>query len=358
MIGQRPLALRIAAKKIPCTKIPPTTSSARPACPHAGRTCFLHHFPIFRRSAAAPGMLVRSHRGSHPQRTRDNHVSHLPGQSGLPLLPAEPPGQIVEDFWESRTSKASRSARCTRPYAPSRAKPGELLRTATDLELALRRGNAIVRCRMAQGTDETNKGRVLAVSMRQEQGQNQLVLAGKLEEGRMHVLIDGGRIDRRLRWSDDVAGLYRREHLFQERKPKPGDRLALAVYDPEVNAIVNLRILVKDAEEVNVLGTRKKLLRVDLVPEKLEGPGFSVQRPASVLWLDEAFIPVRRQLEFEGLGALILTRTTAPWRPPRPASARAGHGRQCPQPRAAKPHHRPRGHRPRGRVPSHLAGRS
>ena len=99
-------------------------------------------------------------------------------------------------------------------------------------------------------------------------------------------------------------------HLFQDRKPKPGDRFELATFDPEVNAVVNLRVAVKDAEEVNVLGVRKKLLRIEMVPDKLAGPGFSVQRPTTVLWLDDAFVPVRRQVEFDGLGSIILTRCT------------------------------------------------
>lgn len=163
---------------------------------------------------------------------------------------------------------------------------------------------------MEQGTDETADGKVVAVSMRQGQGSRQLVLAGKLEDGKMHVEIDGGRIDRRLRWSDDVAGLYRREHLFQVRKSKPDDRFEVAAYDPEVNAVVNLRVSVKEFETVDVLGMRTKLLPADLVPDKLEGPGFSVQRPKTVVWLDGAFVPVRRQIELEGLGAVILTRTT------------------------------------------------
>jgi transglutaminase-like putative cysteine protease len=52
------------------------------------------------------------------------------------------------------------------------------------------------------------------------------------------------------------------------------------------------------------------LLRVELVPDKLEGPGFSVQRPTQVVWLDESFVPVRRQIEMDGLGSVILTRCT------------------------------------------------
>ncbi len=149
---------------------------------------------------------------------------------------AEPPGQIVEDFWEIAHLEGVKIGSLHTTTRAVEGGPGKLLRTTADLELNLRRGKAMIQLRMEQGTEETPDGKVVAVSMRQEQGQQQLALTGKLEDGKMHVLIDGGRIDRRLRWTDDVAGLYRREHLFQQRKPKSGDRFELSVFDPEVNA--------------------------------------------------------------------------------------------------------------------------
>jgi transglutaminase-like putative cysteine protease len=156
-------------------------------------------------------------------------------------------------------------------------------------------------------------GKVVGVFMRQgQEGGRQLVLSGTLEEGRMHVRIDDGRIDRRLRWSEDVVGLYRLEHLFQERKSKPDERWTLKRYDPTYNAVVTLRVTVKEREDIALpSGTpRAKLLRVELTPEPLEAPGIKVQPPAEVWWLDERFVPVRRQFELEGLGAVVLTRTT------------------------------------------------
>ena len=51
-------------------------------------------------------------------------------------------------------------------------------------------------------------------------------------------------------------------------------------------------------------------LRVELRPDKIEGSGVSIQLPPEIWWLDADFTPVRRQIELEGLGSLILTRTT------------------------------------------------
>jgi transglutaminase-like putative cysteine protease len=51
-------------------------------------------------------------------------------------------------------------------------------------------------------------------------------------------------------------------------------------------------------------------MRVDMTPEKIEVPGQSVQLPTETWWLDDDFILRRRQIELDGLGAVVLTRTT------------------------------------------------
>src|SRR5262249_16810451 len=76
------------------------------------------------------------------------------------------------------------------------------------------------------------------------------------------------------------------------------------------NAVLTVRVAVKDRETVDVLGVKRSLLRVELTPDRLEVPGQSVRPPASVWWLDDDFVPVRRQSDLEGLGTLTLTRTT------------------------------------------------
>ena len=74
----------------------------------------------------------------------------------------------------------------------------------------------------------------------------------------MHVQIDGGRIDRRLRWSDEIVGVHRLNHLFQDRKPAPGSRFAFPSYQPTLNAVVPIRVAVKD-EESRAIGRRPQV---------------------------------------------------------------------------------------------------
>ena len=176
------------------------------------------------------------------------------------------------------SSTAPRSAPSTPPFRPWTATARNGLRITVALDLTFKRHNATVQLRMERGDEETADGAVVAVFMRQYQEQEKkLDLAGALEDGRMHVQIDGGRIDRRLRWGDDVVGVYRLEHFFQDHKPKPGDHFSFPVYQPTLNAVVPTQVLVKDAEDVPLGGGRggatPPLLRVEIRPDKIEGSG-------------------------------------------------------------------------------------
>src|SRR5207237_647658 len=81
----------------------------------------------------------------------------------------------------------------------------------------------------------------------------------------------------------------RQDRLFAERKLKPGDQFSYLSYEPVIVHVVTTRVQVKDYEEVEVLGKKQKLLRVEARPDKIE----NVQLPTLVSWLDDKYQPVR-----------------------------------------------------------------
>jgi transglutaminase-like putative cysteine protease len=226
---------------------------------------------------------------------------------------ADSGSSAIEESWESAKIDGARVGFVHTTVRRLESADGKRLRAAVELDLTFKRHNTLLRLRREHGTEETPQGKVVGVFMKQgQEGGRQLVLAGSLEDGRMHVRIDNGRIDRRLRWSDDVVGVYRLEHLFEQRKPKADDRWTLERYDPTYNAVFTVRVAVKEREEIALAAGKPKvkLLRVELTPEPLEVPGVKVRPPAETWWLDDRFVPVRRQFELEGLGTITLTRTT------------------------------------------------
>jgi transglutaminase-like putative cysteine protease len=237
---------------------------------------------------------------------------------GMAIAPAraDAPGELVEEIWETAQVEGARIGFVHTSIRKRHVEGVERLRAVAELDLTLRRHNTLLHVRREQGTEETPEGKVLGVFMRQSQdGGGRLELIGVVEDGRLHVRVDNGRIERRIRWNEEVVGLYRLEHLFQARKPKPGDRFTLLRYEPTYNTVLTVRVTVKEREEVvlgRVLETTPpaKCLRVEMTADKLEAPGASVQPPPVVWWLDDHFVPVRRQIELDGLGTVVLTRTS------------------------------------------------
>jgi hypothetical protein len=187
----------------------------------------------------------------------------------------------------------------------------KIIRSTTELQLTVRRERDTVTLRMETGTEETPDGKVAGVFMRQYLGkQQQVVVAGTVEGSRLHVQIDGGsRLDRRIPWDDRVIGMYRQEMLFKERALKPGDSVKFLSYEPEITSVVTLEATSKGYEDVEVLGAKTRLLRVESVPEKIKTSDASVQLPTMVAWLDKDYQTVRSQVEMHGLGRLVLYRT-------------------------------------------------
>jgi hypothetical protein len=228
-------------------------------------------------------------------------------------LRADTPARLIEEIWESAHVEGTRVGYLHTTVRRIDLEGDKRLRAAAELDLTFKRHNVVLRVRREHGTEETAEGKVLSVFLRQgQEGGRQLVINGSVEDGQMHVRVDDGRIDRRIPWSEDVAGLYRLGHLFEQRKPKPGDGFTLQRYEPTYNTVLTIRVAVKDREDVTLStgGPRVSLLRVEMTADKLEGRGISVQPPPEVWWLNDKFVPVQRQFELDGLGTVVLTRTT------------------------------------------------
>jgi hypothetical protein len=231
--------------------------------------------------------------------------------AALALATAGAPERAAEETWETANVDGARVGYVHTTVRETDSPDGRLLRAASELNLTFRRYNATVQLRMEHGTDETPDGRVVRLSMRQFQGGGrQVSLTGTVEEGRLHFVVDGGRIDRRVPWREDVVGVAGREHLFERRRPKPGDRFTFFAYEPTVTAAVPTRVAVKERETVGAGKDRQTLLRVELTPDKLEARNGTIQLPRTVVWLDEAYAVRRREVEMEGLGTVVLTRST------------------------------------------------
>ncbi|MBI1917580.1 MAG: transglutaminase domain-containing protein [Planctomycetes bacterium] len=222
----------------------------------------------------------------------------------------EQQGKLTEDVWEAAHLEGARSGYFRTTVHEIDRDGQKLLRTNQALNLTVRRYGETVQLRMESGTDETKDGKVVGVSMKIPQPGGALVLTGKLEDGKMHVDIPSQRIKRQLPWDDKVIGQYAQERLFQKNKAKPGNRFTFKSFEPTINAVVTVRVAVHDEEDVDLVGVKKRLVRATLVSDRVEVPGVSLQLPPMTVWLGKDSLPVARQVEIDGIGKIMLTRTT------------------------------------------------
>ena len=184
------------------------------------------------------------------------------------------------------------------------AKDGKAL-VSSELDMTFRRYGKSARIRREEGTLETAEGVVVGTFMRQAG----LQLVGTVQEGRLRVRTLPGDKARTIFFPEGVLGPLAQMEQFAARKPKPGDRFAYRRWEPTYNAVLTVLVEVKEREEIEVAGKRRKLLRVELVPDSLDGGTRRIHPARSTWWLDEAFVPIRKQTTLEGLGTLVFVRT-------------------------------------------------
>jgi transglutaminase-like putative cysteine protease len=228
--------------------------------------------------------------------------------AGTARAGGQPKGKLVLDQWDVAYLQGGKSGFVHTTVHEYDIGGQKILRTAVAMNLTVKRFKDTVQLRATTGTDETPEGKVTGVFMGQQLGQGKTqTLTGKVVGKELQLTLDGTQPLKPAPWDDNVIGLYRQQRLFQERRVKPGDRFSYRSFEPTVNLVVTTNVQVKDFEEVTFPGGKKKrLLRVEAQPEKIE----NVQLPALVAWLGEDLTPVRSQVEVPGLGQMVLYRTT------------------------------------------------
>jgi transglutaminase-like putative cysteine protease len=223
----------------------------------------------------------------------------------------QPQGKLVEDTWEVAQLGGYRIGYFHTTTHEFETAAGKVLRTATQMQLTLKRSGAVQALKVETGTDENAVGKVVGTSFKMDRTNH----VGIVEDQGLHLKVNGGEIDKYVTWDDEVFGLYKQGRLFKEKRVKPGDKFDFKSYESIITYVVTLRARVGDWEEVKTLKGKQKLLRVDVAPDPVvgktsAGEAVKIQLPKMVLWLDKDLMPVRRQTDAPGLGTIVSERTT------------------------------------------------
>jgi hypothetical protein len=227
-----------------------------------------------------------------------------------PVAAAQPKDKLIYETWDAVYLDGAKAGWVHTTVHESERGDQKVQHATLALDLTLRRSKDTIHQHMEVTSDETTAGKVTAVSMRQLLAKNQeMVLKGTVEGDQLHVKVEGAyQIDKKIRWNDEVLGLYRQQRLFRDRQVKPGDRFSYLSYEPQINSVVNVNVTVGDevTVELSPTKTKRRLLRVETTPDKIQG----VQLPTLISWLDKDLNVVRSEVEMPGLGTLVHIRTS------------------------------------------------
>lgn len=221
-------------------------------------------------------------------------------------------GKLVRETWDAAYLQGAKVGFYHTSIRAIERDGQKRLRTTQELQLNLRRFNAAVQLRAEIGDETTPDGKVTGVFMRQflDKGE-ELLMTGQVVGKELRIAMNGGRQDKTTPWNDQVVGLSRQEALLKEKQVKPGDRYTYQSFEPSIQHVVKVQVAVKDEEEVEVLKSKKRLLRVETVPDPLTlANGDSMQLPGMTTWLDKDYEPVLSEMELPALGNITLIRTT------------------------------------------------
>jgi predicted transglutaminase-like cysteine proteinase len=218
--------------------------------------------------------------------------------------------KTVFDQWEAAFLGGGRAGH-VHTYTEEFDLEGEkLLRTTQELRLTVKRFKDVIQLAMDVGMTETPDGKVTGVFMRQYLGKTkQLDLSGTVVGKQLQLKLDGKTPIAPAPWNDKVLSLQKQQTMFKDRAVEPGAKFSYLNFEPQVNLVLETHVVVKDFEEVELPGLKKKrkLLRVEVRSDKIQG----VELPMMVVWLNENKEKVAASIEgAPGLGNIQLLVTT------------------------------------------------
>jgi len=246
-------------------------------------------------------------------------LAWLPGLLLLPLLLTaadlpSPSGKLLEEAWylvqldQEAVGSWRMTVRETTGTDPSKS----AFLVSQELELVLQRYGSTIRLKQEVSNLEDNEGRVEALTLKQGQNGKVLVqIEGKrdAEDPDRMLFRDGaGKELSPQTWSGSVLGLRAREQLPEKRNLQAGESARILGHEPLINQVVGLTVTMLPPEKLAVGGESVELVRVDWKPKLLREA--AVELGSTSWWLDAERKVVRRKMQLDGLGAVVLTKST------------------------------------------------
>jgi hypothetical protein len=190
----------------------------------------------------------------------------------IPAIRAESPEKTIQDTWDAAFLENVKAGYQHTNIREIEHDGKKRILATVELKLSLRRAGQVVVSRTETGDEETADGKILAVFMKQFQGdQEYMSMRGVVSDRQLVVSINGksGTLQRKFPWDERAVGIYYQEQMFKNLKVKPGDHFTYVTFEPTIDNILIHRVSIKDFETIEVQGKKKRFLRIDSIPDKL-----------------------------------------------------------------------------------------
>ena len=246
-------------------------------------------------------------------------MAWLPSLALLPLLLSasegpSPSGKLLEESW-FLVQLDQEPVGSWRMTVREKAGVGGATQTQVtqELELVLQRYGSTVRLRQEVSNVEDEQGRVDQLTLKQGQnGRNLVHLEGRRDPADPNQMLFRDASGKELSpqtWSEDVLGLLARERLPVVRNLQTGESVRILGHEPLINQVVGLTGEVSPPERVIVSGQAVELIRLDWQPKLLRSA--AVELAPQSWWLDADRTVVRRRMQLDGLGTVVMSKSTA-----------------------------------------------
>ena len=193
----------------------------------------------------------------------------------------------------------------------------KIIQTTVELRLTVKRFKDTVQMSADTGDYATPEGQVRGVFLRHYLAKQQTMkVDGVVIGDKIQLDLNGDKKSNP--WDPAVMSLWKQQTLFKDRNVKEGDKFDYQAFEPSINRVMKVEVVVKGHRDVEMPGAKqkRKLLLVETIPErsKIAAHGAdkveTIQLPVNMIWLDDRLEQVKMEVEVPGLGPIVSYRTT------------------------------------------------
>lgn len=206
-------------------------------------------------------------------------------ESSSQSTPASQPaqGETLDDSWEVMLMQGTKVGYGRTIRQKIERPEGTRIRTSADQVVSFKRYGEATAQTIVYSTEETEEGQLLSLQATLSGGVMSLKSKGEVKDGmlKLTTMTEGKRSTASIPWDEEHCGYFGLEDSLRRKPMRPGEKRRIQWLQPLIHQIADEQLEAIAIEDVDVLGEKKKLLKIKSVA-RLSG-----QKIETILYADE-----------------------------------------------------------------------